>query len=228
MEKHINIAIDGPSGAGKSTLAKRLAAQLNFIYIDTGALYRTVGYHVRKNNADPTSVEQVVPLLPSAAIDLIYDEQGRQRMILNGEDVSDFIRTQEISRYASDVSALPPVREFLLDTQRRLAAENNVIMDGRDIGTVILPNAQVKIFLTATPEVRSHRRYLELIEKGEKTDYETVLKEINQRDYNDSHRATAPLRPSEDSVIVDTSEMDLEQANKALLDVIAEKTGVQK
>ena len=228
MEKHINIAIDGPSGAGKSTLAKRLAAQLNFIYIDTGALYRTVGYHVRKNNANPTSVEQVVPLLPSAGVDLIYDEQGRQRMILNGEDVSDFIRTQEISKYASDVSALPPVREFLLDTQRRLAAENNVIMDGRDIGTVILPNAQVKIFLTAAPEVRAKRRYLELIEKGEKTDLETVLKEINQRDYNDSHRATAPLRPSEESVIVDTSEMDLEQANKTLLDVIAEKTGITK
>lgn len=223
MKEHINIAIDGPSGAGKSTLAKYLAREQGYIYIDTGALYRTVGYFVQQRGADPTNVAQVVPLLAEISVDLIYDEENRQRMILNGDDVSDLIRTQEIAQYASDVSALPPVREFLLETQRRLAAENDVIMDGRDIGTVILPDAQVKIFLTADPEVRARRRFNELTEKGEKTDYYTVLKEINQRDYNDSNRVSAPLRPAEDSIFVDTSDMSLDQAARALQKIIRER-----
>ena len=204
MAEYKSIAIDGPSGAGKSTMAKRLAAQLGYLYVDTGAIYRTVGLQAFRAGVRPDDPEQVLPLLEQISIEMKYGPDGLQRMSLNGEDVTDAIRMHEISHYASAVSALPGVRAFLLERQRELARHNNVIMDGRDIGTVVLPQADVKIFLTADPQARAQRRYRELQQRGQAADYEQVLRDIQQRDADDSNRAAAPLRQAEDAVLVDT------------------------
>jgi cytidylate kinase len=217
-----SVAIDGPSGAGKSTLAKQLAEKLGFLYVDTGAIYRTVGLWVRENGADPKDAAAVAPLLESIHIDLSYGSDGLQHMTLNGEDVTDQIRQHEISAYASAVSALPPVRDFLLEMQRSLARSRSVVMDGRDIGTVVLPDAQVKIFLTASPEERARRRHRELLERGQQADYDTVLKDIQARDLADSTRAVAPLRQSEDAVLVDTTGKSLEESFALLLRAVQE------
>ena len=220
----INIAIDGPSGAGKSSLAKQLARDLGYLYVDTGAMYRAIGLYAVRRGADPKAADQVEPLLPDVHLDIRLEE-GTQHIYLNGEDVSAAIRAEEIGMAASGVSAIPAVRQFLLDTQRDLARANNVLMDGRDIGTVILPQAQVKIFLTASDEARAQRRYKELVEKGQSPDYEQVLADIRQRDYQDSHRAIAPLRQAEDAVLVDTSRLNLEESLEALKEVIRGKVG---
>ena len=206
----INIAIDGPAGAGKSSVAKLCARELGFIYIDTGALYRAIGVAVLRKGLKTDCAEDVIPLLSDISLSLTFVD-GEQRVILCGEDVSRDIRLPEASMAASNVSAIPEVRSFLLDMQKRFARENNCLMDGRDIGTVILPDAQLKIFLTASPEVRADRRYKELIEKGTPKDYNELLEEIKQRDYNDSHRAVAPLKPADDAVIVDSSEMPINE-----------------
>ena len=217
----INVAIDGPAGAGKSTVAKAAAKKLGYIYVDTGALYRTIALAaVRNGVADDT--DKIVELLPSLKVELKYID-GVQAVYLNGEDVSAFIRTPEISMGASRVSAIPKVREFLLELQREIARNNNVLMDGRDIATVVLPNADVKIFLFASPECRAERRYKELIEKGESVMYEDVLADVNQRDYQDSHRDIAPLKPSDDSVMLDTSEYTLEESIQAVVDIVKER-----
>lgn len=217
----INVAIDGPAGAGKSTIAKAAAKELGFIYVDTGALYRTIALAcVRANAIDDD--DEIIALLDRIKVELKYVD-GVQAVYLDGEDVSAFIRTPEISMGASKVSAIPAVRAYLLDLQRNIAKENSVIMDGRDIATVVLPNAQVKIFLFASPECRAERRYKELIEKGEDVKYEDVLADVNERDYNDSHRDIAPLKPSEESVMADTSELDLEQSIQLIIDIIKEK-----
>jgi len=221
-----SIAIDGPSGAGKSTLAKMLAAELNFLYVDTGAIYRTVGLYAKKNNVDPHDGPAVTALLESIQIDMNYGEDGLQRMYLNGEDVTTEIRQHEISAYASAVSAIPQVRAFLLDMQRSFARTNNVVMDGRDIGTVVLPDAQIKIFLTADPEDRARRRYEELLQRGQQAEYETVLKDLIQRDYNDSHRASAPLRQAEDALLLDTTGNTLQQSEELLLNTVKERLGI--
>lgn len=219
----VNIAIDGPSGAGKSSTAKALAKKLGYLYIDTGALYRAIGlFCIRRGVADMKDAAQVAPQLEKINVSLGFVE-GEQRVYLNGEDVSGLIRTQPVAQAASDVSAHPPVRTFLLDLQRRLAAENNVLMDGRDIGTVILPDADVKFFLTANAAARANRRTRELQAKGIKADYETVLREIEQRDANDSSRATAPLKAAEDAIWVDNSEMDQEQTVEYMCRKIEEK-----
>lgn len=216
----INVAIDGPAGAGKSTISKGAAKELGFIYVDTGALYRTIALcAVRKGVIDNS--EEVVKMLDEIEVKLGF-ENGVQCVYLNGEEVSPYIRTPEISMGASKVSAIPKVREYLLDLQRNIAKENNVIMDGRDIGTVVLPNAECKIFLTATPECRAKRRYKELIEKGEDVKYEDVLADVNERDYNDSHREIAPLKPSEESVIADTSELTLDESVALIVKIIKE------
>ncbi|MBE6791088.1 MAG: (d)CMP kinase [Clostridia bacterium] len=206
----INIAIDGPAGAGKSTAAKLAAKELGFIYIDTGALYRSIGVAALRKGYDTTDAEKVNSLLPEISLSLKFVD-GEQRVILNGEDVSREIRLPEASMAASNVSAIPEVRAFLLDMQKKLARENNCLMDGRDIGTVILPDAELKIFLTASAEIRADRRYKELIEKGTPKDYGELLSEIKQRDYNDSHRAVAPLKPAEDAYMLDSSDMTLEE-----------------
>ncbi len=211
----IQIAIDGPSGAGKSTIAKAVAKRLGYVYVDTGALYRTVGYAALCEKLDCKNPQEIVPLLEKIEVDLTYNN-GVQKVLLNGEDVSTQIRLPECSMAASAVSAIPEVRDFLLNTQRDIATHHNVIMDGRDIGTVVLPNAKVKIFLTASAEKRAQRRFDELCEKGVKTTFEEVLEDMKQRDYNDSHRAIAPLKPAEGSVLVDTSELDLEQSINAI------------
>ena len=221
----IQIAIDGPSGAGKSTVAKAVARELGIIYVDTGALYRTVGYFVRSRNVDPKDPEGVAALLPEISVELKY-ENGRQIVCLNGEDLGDRIRTPEMSMYASDVSAIPAVRTFLLETQRKIARENSVIMDGRDIGTVILPDADVKVFLTASPECRAMRRYKELLEKGQTVRYEDVLAEMNQRDHQDSTREIAPAEAASDAVLLDNSDLDLEGTVEAVIALVREKTGV--
>lgn len=221
-----SIAIDGPSGAGKSTLAKMIAAELNFLYVDTGAIYRTVGLYAKKNNVDPHDGPAVTALLDTIKIDMNYGEDGLQRMYLNGEDVTTDIRQHEISAYASAVSAIPEVRAFLLEMQRSFARTNNVVMDGRDIGTVVLPDAQIKIFLTADPEDRARRRYEELLQRGQQADYETVLKDLIQRDYNDSHRASAPLRQAEDALLLDTTGNTLQQSEELLLNTVKERLGV--
>ncbi len=215
----INVAIDGPAGAGKSTIAKAAAKRLGFIYVDTGALYRAVALNAKRNGALNDN-GKLTKMLESTEISLKFDESGSQRVILNGEDVSSLIRTPEISMGASKVSAVPQVRAFLLDLQRNIAAENNVIMDGRDIGTVVLPEAQVKIFLTASPEKRAERRYKELIEKGESVMYEDVLSDVIQRDYQDSHRKIAPMKPCRTSVIADTSELTLEESIELIIKII--------
>ncbi len=218
----INIAIDGPAGAGKSTIARKLAANLGYIYVDTGALYRAVGVNAMRNGADTKNAEQVTATLSSAKVSLRFVD-GEQRVFLGEEDVSLAIRTPEASMAASNVSAIPAVREFLFDLQRDIAKANNCIMDGRDIGTVVLPEAQVKVFLTASAEVRAKRRYDELIAKGMEADYNHVLEEMVQRDYQDSHRAIAPLKQADDATLVDTSEMNLEQVLEALETIVKEK-----
>lgn len=214
------IAIDGPAGAGKSTIAKILAKDLNLIYVDTGALYRALGYGMLTRGIDPADEERVVAALEGLQVALAH-RQGEQRVLLCGEDISDRIRTPEVSMAASRVSAIPAVRAFLLQLQRDMAASQSVVMDGRDIGTVILPQAEVKIFLTASPESRAQRRYLELQEKGIPTTFDEVLADMNKRDYEDSHRASAPLRQAEDAVLADTSELTLEQSVALLKDIVA-------
>lgn len=217
----INVAIDGPAGAGKSTIAKAAAKELNFIYVDTGALYRAIAYNAVKTGAiDDES--KIIAMLDKTKVELKYVD-GVQAVYLNGEDVSAFIRTPEISMGASKVSAIPQVRAFLLNLQREIASNNNVIMDGRDIATVVLPNADVKIFLFASPECRAQRRYKELVEKGESVTYEDVLQDVNQRDYQDSHREIAPLKPSEKSIMADTSELTLPQSIELIVNTIKEK-----
>ncbi|MEA4921324.1 MAG: (d)CMP kinase [Clostridiaceae bacterium] len=218
----VNIAIDGPSGAGKSTLAKMMAEELGFIYVDTGAMYRAIGLHVLRNGIDVSHKEDIERCLDDICIDIRYIDNA-QRVILNGEDVSGLIRTEEVSKYASDVSALPAVRKFLLSLQRNLAEKNSVIMDGRDIGTVILPHAEIKIFLTACDFDRARRRYSELLEKGHDVTFEGVLESIRQRDKNDCERELAPLHPAKDAVIVDTTGLTLSQATEILRKVIREK-----
>ncbi len=222
----MKIAIDGPSGAGKSTLSKAVAARLGIVYVDTGALYRTVGYAVRQLGIDPHDTAAVIGALDGMRISLRY-EDGVQCVYLNGENLGDRIREPEISMYASKVSAIPEVRNFLLGTQRKIAAENDVIMDGRDIGTVILPDAEVKIFMFASPEARAKRRCAELAEKGMPTSYESVLADINERDHNDATRAVAPAVAAEDAVLFDNSDCTFEESVAHLLAIIAEKTGVK-
>lgn len=215
----ISVAIDGPSGAGKSTLAKRLAKELGYLYVDTGAMYRAIGLFALRQGVDPEDEAAVTALLPQIQIELRYVD-GAQRVLLCGEDVSEAIRAENVGMATSAVSAHPPVRAFLLELQRGMARTHDILMDGRDIGTVILPGATVKIFLTASAEARADRRFKELQDKGVDTDYETVLEDIRRRDYQDSHRATAPLRQAEDAVLVDTSEMDLEESFQALKSLI--------
>lgn len=216
----INVAIDGPAGAGKSTIAKAAAKALGYIYVDTGALYRAIAYNaVSTGVVDDTN--KIIAMLDDTNVELKYVD-GVQAVYLNGKDVSAFIRTPEISMGASKVSAIPEVRAFLLNLQRDIAKTNNVIMDGRDIATVVLPNADVKIFLFASPECRAERRYKELIEKGEEVSFDDVLADVNQRDYQDSHREIAPLKPSEDSVMADTSKINLEESIQLIIDIIKE------
>ncbi len=222
----ISIAIDGPSGAGKSTLARRLATTLRFLYVDTGAIYRTIAYYAYANHLDPADEAAVLAALPDIRIELCHDAEGLQRMILNGEDVTDAIRLPQISQYASVVSAYPGVRAFLLEMQRDFARKGSVIMDGRDIGTVVLPQADVKVFLTASPEARARRRCLELEQRGTPEPFDQVLSEIQQRDWDDSHRETAPLRRAEDAVVVDTTELNFEESLAALLTVVRGKAAL--
>ncbi len=219
----IAIAIDGPAGAGKSSLSKEVAKELSFIYVDTGALYRTIGLAASRKGLKKEDKAEIISMLNDIDVKLSFNDEGTQIVLLNGEDVSSFIRTPEASMFASAVSAIPEVRAFLLDLQRNMAKSDNVIMDGRDIGTVVLPDAKIKIFLTASPEKRAMRRHKENIEKGIDSTYEEVLKDVNQRDYQDSHREIAPLKPAEDSVIVDTSDYDFDGSKKLLLKVIKER-----
>jgi len=219
----IAIAIDGPAGAGKSSLSKKVAKELSFIYVDTGALYRTIGLAASRKGLKKEDKAEIISMLNDIDVKLSFNDEGTQIVLLNGEDVSSFIRTPEASMFASAVSAIPEVRAFLLDLQRNMAKSDNVIMDGRDIGTVVLPDAKIKIFLTASPEKRAMRRHKENIEKGIDSTYEEVLKDVNQRDYQDSHREIAPLKPAEDSVLVDTSDYDFEGSKELLLKVIKER-----
>ena len=220
--KVINVAIDGPAGAGKSTISRKAASELGFIYIDTGALYRTVGLNALRKGADINDASSVIATLTDDLKVELKFVDGEQRMFLNGEDVSDKIRTPEVSSAASKTSAVPEVRKFLFDLQKQLAKENNCIMDGRDIGTVVLPDADVKIFLTASPEARAERRYLELKEKGMDVKYEDVLSDMIKRDYDDSHRAIAPLKQADDAVLCDTSELNLEESIELIIRTIKE------
>lgn len=221
MAKIINVAIDGPAGAGKSTASRRAAKELGFIYVDTGALYRAVGVNALRLGVDTKDKEAVAATLDKAQVSLVF-ENGEQKVLLNGEDVSVAIRTPAASMAASDVSAVPAVRAFLFDLQRDIAKKNSCLMDGRDIGTVVLPDAGVKIFLTASPEERARRRCLELEEKGTPQKYEDVLAEINQRDYNDSHREIAPLKPAEDAVLLDSSHLDLDGVVARIVEIVRE------
>ena len=223
MAKKISIAIDGPAGAGKSTIARRLAKELGYHYVDTGAIYRTVAYFFDLWGVAPKDIDGITRYIDELTIRIEYDDEGVQHMIMNGMDVTADIRTQEIGQKASLVSAHAIVREMLLDMQRDVAKEYDVIMDGRDIGTVVLPKATVKIFLTASAEVRAKRRTNELLAKGQKADYNKVLKEIQQRDYQDTHREVAPLKMSRDSVKVDTSDMDLDSVIAAIKEIIEKK-----
>ncbi len=220
----IAIAIDGPAGAGKSTIARAAAKHLGFIYVDTGAMYRAIGLYCIRKGVLPTDTDAVVSLLDEISVSLARDEEGNQLIILCGEDVSAFIRTEEVSMAASRVSAIPQVRAYLLSLQRDMAKEYNVIMDGRDIGTVVLPDAKVKIFLTASAEIRARRRFDELVAKGENVVYEDVLADVIERDNNDMNRPIAPLKPAEDSIIVDTSELDLQQSIDLLVSTIEENS----
>ena len=219
----IRVAVDGPSGAGKSSLARAAAAALGFLYVDTGAIYRTVGLSVRDRGVDPGDEAAVAEMLPPLRIELRYDGEGGQRMFLNGRDVSGEIRLPEISRYASAVSALPVVRAYLMETQRDLARKHDVIMDGRDIGTVVLPDAEVKVFLTASAQTRAERRCRELEERGTPQPFEEVLRDIEDRDFRDTHREAAPLRRAEDAALLDTSALDFRQSLEALLSLVKEK-----
>lgn len=221
--KCFSVAVDGPSGAGKSTIAKAVAAELGILYVDTGAIYRTIGCAVKERGIAPRDEAAVTAILPELSIAMEYGADGLQHMLLNGKDVTTDIRQHDISMYASDVSALPSVRAFLLEMQRETARKHSVIMDGRDIGTVVLPDADVKIFLTADVEVRAKRRYDELIGRGTPKPYEEVLADIKERDYNDSNRPIAPLKPAEDSVLVDSSDLSFEQAKTAILNIIKER-----
>ena len=225
MPELYSVAIDGPSGAGKSTLAKAAAAALGICYVDTGAIYRTIGYGVYCRGIDPSDAAAVAAVLPEMRLELHYDQAGLQRMKLAGRDVTEEIRLPEMSKYASKVSAIPAVRDFLLELQRDQARRRSVIMDGRDIGTVVLPDATVKIFLTAAPEVRAMRRCRELEQRGTPQPYNQVLSDILQRDWADSHRETAPLRQAEDALLLDTSHLDFDQSREALLHMIKERIG---
>lgn len=218
-----SVAIDGPAGAGKSTLARKLAERLGYLYVDTGAIYRTVALAVLRAGVDPADEAGVGGLLEGLDVKMAYGEDGVQRMYLAGEDVSAAIREHQISGAASKVSAIPAVRAFLLDFQRKQAREGSVVMDGRDIGTVVLPGADVKIFLTAAPEARARRRLLELEQRGQKADFETVLRDIKDRDYSDEHRPIAPLKQAEDAALLDTTRLNLEQSLEALLSLVKEK-----
>lgn len=219
----IAVAIDGPAGAGKSSVAKAVGKQLGLLYVDTGALYRTVGLAALRKGVDPSSKAEVGALLKEISVEMDFSETSGQVVLLNGEDVTGLIRTPEVSMTASDISALPIVREYLLGLQRNIAKTKNVIMDGRDIGTVVLPDAQVKIFLTASPESRAERRYKELVEKGEKTTVKDVLRDVIKRDYNDTNRKAAPLRPAEDSVLVDTTNLDFDGSVETVAKIIRER-----
>lgn len=218
----LSIALDGPVGAGKTTIARELAKRLNFLYVDTGALYRSIGKYIVDQGGDPSSPEDVIPRLHDISIQLRYNNQNQQRVFLNNADVSDEIRTPKISMAASQVGAIPEVREFLISLQREIAEKNNVVMDGRDIGTTILPNASFKIFLTASVEERAERRYQELKEKGDGSTYEQVLDDLKKRDYNDSHRAVSPLSQAADAVLVDTTGLSLEDSIDKLEDLAQE------
>lgn len=219
--KNINIAIDGPAGAGKSTIAKMVSAKLGYIYVDTGALYRTIALYITENNIPDDKIEES---LPNANVSLKFID-GAQRVFLGDKDVSELIRTPEISMAASRTSAIPAVRKYLFGTQQKIAAENNVLMDGRDIGTVVLPNADVKIFLTASAEERANRRYKELAEKPDCPTYQEILDDIIKRDYQDMHRETAPLKQAEDAVLVDTTTLNLEESANEIVRIITEKIG---
>ncbi len=218
-----SIAIDGPAGAGKSTLARALARELGYLYVDTGAIYRTVALRAREAGADPLDPEQVAPLLEDLDLRMDYGGDGVQRMYLSGRDVTETIRENEISALASQVAALPAVREFLLEFQRKQAREHNVVMDGRDIGTVVLPQAGVKIFLTAAPEARARRRTAELLQRGQDADFDEILREIRQRDEQDENRPVAPLRQAEDAALLDTTNLDLKGSLEALLTLVRER-----
>ena len=222
-DRIINVAVDGPAGAGKSTIARAAAAELGYIYVDTGALYRAVGVYALEHDISTSDAEAIAGMLGGVDVTLRFVD-GAQQVLLNGRDVSTEIRTPAASMAASAVSAVPAVRDFLFETQRAIAREHSCIMDGRDIGTVVLPDAQVKVFLTASPELRARRRYDELIAKGQTVEFKDVLDELLQRDYNDSHRAVAPLRPAPDGVILDNSDLDLPASVAALVAIIKEKT----
>ncbi len=226
MANYISIAIDGPAGAGKSTIARRLAKELGYYYVDTGAIYRTVAYFFDLWGISPKDLDGITRYLDELTVGIEYDAEGLQHMIMNGMDVTADIRTQEIGQKASLVSAHAIVRDLLLDMQREVARKHNVIMDGRDIGTVVLPKATVKIFLTASPEVRAKRRTNELAAKGQKADYAQILKEIQQRDYQDTHREIAPLKMARDSMKLDTSEMDIDGVIAAIKEIVAKKVAL--
>jgi len=226
MAKKYSIAIDGPAGAGKSTIAKALAKELGYHYVDTGAIYRTVAYFLDLLGVSPRDVDGVTRYIDELTVEIEYDEEGKQHMLMNGMDVTEDIRTQEISQKASLVSAHAIVRDMLLDMQRSLAKKYNVIMDGRDIGTVVLPKATVKIFLTASAEIRARRRYDELVAKGTETTYEKVLAEVKQRDHQDSTRAIAPLKQAKDAHLVDSSNLDIDGVIAAIKAIVGEKIPV--
>lgn len=225
-KRNYAIAIDGPAGAGKSTMARRVAKDLGFVYVDTGAIYRTVGYHMDFYGIGPRDTDGVTRLIGDVNIEIRYDDAGVQRMILNGHDVTDEIRTPEMSAIASAISTQKVVREYLLEMQRELARTHNVVMDGRDIGTVVLPGADVKIFLTAAPEVRARRRFDELTAKGEKVTFDKVLEDLRKRDEQDTNRKIAPLRQAKDAVLLDTSELDIEGAVAAIESIVKEKLAI--
>lgn len=217
-----NIAVDGPGGAGKSSVSREVSKRLGFIYVDTGALYRAVGLYALRNKIDTSNEADVSSYLSKITVDLGY-ENGEQKVFLNGEDVSSDIRLPEASMAASNVSKIPDVRSFLFDLQRKIASENNCLMDGRDIGTVVLPNAQLKIFLTASPEARAKRRYDELLAKGSNVSLDEILKDLNERDYQDSHREIAPLKPAEDSIILDTTDLTFEEVTNKIIELTRER-----
>ena len=226
MAKTYSVAIDGPAGAGKSTVAKALAKELGYHYVDTGAIYRTVAYFLDLWGVSPKDIDGVTRYIDELTIDIDYDEDGKQHMIMNGMDVTEDIRTQDVAQKASLVSAHAVVRDVLLDMQRSVAKQHNVIMDGRDIGTVVLPRATVKIFLTASAEVRAQRRFLELQAKGKQDTYAQVLAELQKRDYQDSHREIAPLKQAKDAIVVDTSNLDIDGVVAAIRAIVQEKCGV--
>ena len=222
--KNISIAIDGPAGAGKSTMAKGVAKDLGYVYVDTGAIYRTIGYYVNMCGIGPKDVDGVTRLIDDVNIEIAYGEDGQQKMLLNGKDVTGELRTPLMSDYASKISAMKVVRDFLLDVQRNMAKKHNVIMDGRDIGTVVLPQADVKIFLTASAEVRAERRLKELLERGEKNvTFDSILQDMKERDHRDMNRPVAPLKQAEDAVLLDTSDLSIEESIAAIKKIIEEK-----